>query len=129
MYEHFTPVKTKDYIPSGNQLLAFRKDAHFPGGLIDEIHVDFCAVSDNNDMYKRSLAAFLIGASEYSYYACTNGWGYRDGWSKWSPDYDRPLGQPNGTAVKTKTGWKRTFAGDGVRPTRVWLDTADESES
>ena len=35
------------------------------------------------DMYKRSLAAFLIGASNYSYYGCTNGWGYSDGWELW----------------------------------------------
>ena len=62
MYEHFTPIKTKDYIPLGNQLDVFRKDAHYDGGLIDEIHVDFCTVSATNSMYARSLAAFLIGA-------------------------------------------------------------------
>ncbi len=73
---------------------------------IDEVHVDHCRVDmgpnsshtpqNLRDMYRRSLAAFLIGASEYSYYACTNGWGFHLGWQHWSPDYDRPLGHPLG---------------------------------
>ena len=67
--------------------------------------------------------------SDYSYYACTAGWGFHDGWSKWSADYDRPLGAPNGTAVKTKTGWRRSFAGNGVNTTNVWLDTADQTDT
>ena len=92
MYEHFVP--NRPYVPAGNQLEVLKKDANFPGGLFVEAHVDFCNI--NNDMYKRSLAAFLIGASEYDYYACTNGWGFDDGWSKWSADYERALGAPNG---------------------------------
>ena len=80
MYEHFVPVRP--YIPGGNQLDNFRMDAHFDGGLIVEVHLDFCsfnaakASSSELAMYRRSLAAFLIGASKYSYYACTTGWGY-----------------------------------------------------
>jgi hypothetical protein len=111
MYEHFTPIKSAkmDYIPDGSQLAAFKKDGPL---FIDEVHVDNCRVDmpdlaggdgDRVDttttMYRSSLAAFLIGASEYSYYACTNGWGYADGWAHWSPDYDRPLGAPLGPAV------------------------------
>ena len=115
MYEHFVP--SRPYIPHGDQLAVFMSDEHFPGGLIDEIHVDFCRY--NTAMYNRSLAAFLIGASEYSYYACTEGWAYRMGWRHWSPDYDRPLGQPNGRATKTKTGWTRTFA-SGTRVRAVY---------
>lgn len=58
------------------------------------------APKELREMYRRSLAAFLIGASDYSYYACTNGWGFDLGWQDWSPDYDRPLGRPLG-CVKT----------------------------
>ena len=104
MYEHYTPTKlpTMDYTPDGSQLAAFKKDGPL---FIDEVHVDNCRVdmpnrtaggeSEHMDttttMYRSSLAAFLIGASEYSYYACTEGWGYADGWQHWSPDYDRPV--------------------------------------
>jgi hypothetical protein len=123
MFEHFVP--DRPYIPAGDQLVALKKDARFPGGLIAEAHVDFCNTKGNNDMYKRSLAAFLIGASEHDYYACTSGWGFDDGWSHWPADYDRPLGAPNGTAVKTATGWRRKFASG----TEVWLETKDQTDS
>ena len=43
-------------------------------------------------------------ASEFDYYACTQGWAYaRDGWSHWSADYDRPLGAPNVTKIGEMT--------------------------
>ena len=47
---------------------------------------------------------------------------YRDGWNQWSADYDRPLGAPNGTAVKTASGWRRSFSSG----TEVFLDTDDQ---
>ena len=129
MFEHFTPVRP--YIPAGNQLNALRADARYSGGLVVEAHVDFCSFNTTTgsaaelSMYRRSLAAFLIGAGPYAYYACTKGWGYHDGWNRWSADYDRPLGAPNGSAVKTKTGWRRSFASG----TQVWLDTDDATDS
>ena len=66
-------------------------------------------------------------ASEFDYYACTQGWAYaRDGWSRWSADYDRLLGAPNGSAVRTEAGiWRRRFASG----TTVWLETKDETDS
>ena len=118
MFEHFIP--DRPYIPGGDQLTALQNDAHFPGGLIAEVHVDSCSYT--SDIYNRSLAAFLIGASEHSYYACTEGWGFPSGWDKWNPDYDRPLGAPNGPAVRTGTSWQRTFASG----TSVWLETKDQ---
>lgn len=127
MYEHFTPTKTNDqYIPNGNQLAAFKHDGR--SELIAEVHVDSCQVAragngGGNQMYKASLAAFLIGASRYDYYACTTGWGFTDGWQHWSPDYDRPLGEPLGPANKTATGWRRQFSSG----TEVWLETRDEA--
>jgi hypothetical protein len=83
MYEHFTPLKAAgmDYVPTGNQLRAFRSDG---GQFIDEVHVDFCRVdmaggngssTPARDMYRRSLAAFLIGATDYSYVSALAGCG------------------------------------------------------
>ena len=125
MYEHFTPRKpaTSDYVPDGDQLAALMHDGA-TGKMIDEVHVDDCRVG--NSMYNRSLAAYLVGASEYSYYSCTEGWGFHDGWDVWSPDFDRPLGAPLGPATRTKGGrWTRKFASG----THVWLDTADQTDS
>ena len=71
-------------------------------------------------------AAVLIAASEYDYYACTSGWKFNDGWNQWSLDYDRPLGHPNGSAVRNEAGtWHRVFASG----TEVWLQTKDETDS
>lgn len=120
MFEHFVPVR--DYVPSGDQLAALRHAGRSPTSLITEVHVDFC--SYGNAMYNRSLAAFLIGASDYDYYACTEGWGFAKGWDKWSADYDRPLGVPLGTANRSKEGvWYRAFASG----TAVWLDTKSQT--
>ena len=119
MYEHFIPLHNSDYVPSGDQLKALTHDANHTGGLLVEVHVDFCRYgndmyplrgihmsSDSFDFpaafgsihgtfiprsrYNHSLAAFLIGASSYNYYACTDEWRYTSGWNKWSDDYDRP---------------------------------------
>lgn len=55
------------------------------------------------------LAAFLVGAQEYSYFIYN--WGYRmeHGCLEWYPELDRPLGEPLGDM--TRDGWtlKRQF--------------------
>jgi hypothetical protein len=99
------------------------------------VHVDFCgnppgsAAADalgyyGSAVYNASLAAFLIGARNYSYYACSGhqpsqqGWGMDQGWDQYSADYDRPLGEPLGDATySSKFGWHRRFA----LGTKVWL--------
>ena len=90
-----------------------------------------CVNGDTN-----SMAAFLIGAGEYSYYHCSfeNGkggtiWGSAsawpsvpDSWLDWIPEYDYSLGEPTGPATSEPstsnvTGllpnnahiWKRSF--------------------
>jgi hypothetical protein len=120
MFEHFIP--TRPYLPAGNQLTNLIKEHQ----QINEVHVDFCRKSkvgnssEGNLMYNRSLAAFLIGASNHSYYACTEGWGFDKGWSNWSPDFDRPLGAPVAAAGHTSGGvYHRKFASG----TAVWLNT------
>ena len=52
-----------------------------------------------------SLAAFLIGAEKYSYYACSRGWYIEPDWIKWHDEYDKPLGEPMGKAVLNGDVW------------------------
>jgi len=60
-----------------------------------------------------TLAAFLIGAGEYSYYG-TGGWiaeSLVDVELQWCRDYfERPLGAPLALAVKQDGVWRRSFA-------------------
>lgn len=89
-----------------------------------------CAHSDTN-----SLAAFLIGAGEFSYYHCAGSWGsdarwpaVPDAWLDWQPEYDAPLGAPLGLAAQRPSAaagaasgtslWSRSFASG----TRVEFD-------
>lgn len=86
-----------------------------------------CVDADTN-----SLAAFLIGAGEYSYYHCAPGWGsdarwpsVPDDWLDWRKEYDAPLGAPIGLARKHPSAtsahaslWSRSFASG----TRVAFD-------
>ena len=128
MFEHFVP--SRPYLPPVIDQLTGLKQAG-EHHIIAEAHVDFCRVDTGQpdgkllDMYKRSLAAFLIGASNYSYYACTNGWGYDNGWELWPADYDRPLGAPLGHASRNSAGvWRRDFALN----TSVFLATSDQTD-
>jgi hypothetical protein len=47
------------------------------------------------------LAAFLIGAGNYSYFSHSGGWTYND--FPWEPEYDMPLGAPLTPAVAVNT--------------------------
>ena len=86
-----------------------------------------CVDGDTN-----SLAAFLIGAGNYSFYHCAGGWSsdarwpaVSDAWLDWRPEYDWPLGAPSGPASKRPSAanastsvWTRSFASG----TRVEFD-------
>ncbi|XP_065183721.1 uncharacterized protein LOC135814524 [Sycon ciliatum] len=57
------------------------------------------------------LAAFLIGAGNYSYFGCGS-W-FTSALSidyQWKTSYEKPLGPPTGRAVKTELVYKRDFA-------------------
>ena len=69
------------------------------------------------------LAAFLIGAGEYSYFGCAVGWYIEPDWIVWHPEYDRPLGAPDGEAVFEDGVYHRTFASG----TKVTFDTTDNT--
>jgi hypothetical protein len=106
-----------------SELLAFAAT-----GAIVEVHPGYS--EDGSDNYceeiTNSLAAFLIGAGEGSYYHCSRGWisnssfpDADDEWLTWREEYDRPLGAPTGPAVKTGAVYTRGFASG----THVRFDT------
>jgi len=64
-----------------------------------------------------SLAAFLIGAEEGTYFGYSWGWRAEHGWFEWQPEFDKPLGPPKGPAVRAGNTWRREF-----EHASVWLD-------
>ena len=59
------------------------------------------------------IAAFLIGAGEYSYFGCGHWNSTASDMSPftWRPEYDKPLGAPKGPAQYSSSGmWSRAFA-------------------
>eukprot|EP01083_Nonionella_stella_P078864 216081_1 len=83
-------------------------------GILVEAHAHAC------DDITDTLAAFLIGANKYSYYACSDGWQWPDNWNKWWSQYDKPLGKPVGAAVKKGDVYSRSFESG----TNVTFDTS-----
>merc|ERR1712137_745038 len=72
----------------------------------------YSSAEDCSDLSASStLAAFLIGAGERSYYQCIVGWNEKTDpvAEVWRPEYDRPLGEPAGPAVKTLDEYRREF--------------------
>jgi hypothetical protein len=70
------------------------------------------------------LAAFLIGASENCYFACSSDWQIDPGypsvmsdWMTWHEEYSKPLGLPHGPAVKKSGVWSRVFGAGNVTVT------------
>jgi hypothetical protein len=104
-------------------------------GLTVQAHVgnlpagNACVDGDTN-----ALAAFLVGAGNYSDYHCSGAGGWSsnaawpaasDAWLDWLPEYDMPLGAPLGLATTVPTTapvaaslWSRSFASG----TRVEFD-------
>ncbi|CAA6690028.1 MULTISPECIES: putative glycoside hydrolase [unclassified Lentimonas] len=81
-----------------------------------EDHVDF------------KLGIFLAGAGEYSYYMYQDSVAGKDPQHIWSPSYidqfQRPLGAPNGDAIRDGFNYSRSF-----KHADLWLDlVAEESQ-
>ena len=55
------------------------------------------------------LACFLVAAQPNSYFCYT--WGYREklGTFEWYPEFDKPLGAPQGEARRAGWTYRRTF--------------------
>uniref|UniRef100_A0A1X7SV76 Uncharacterized protein n=1 Tax=Amphimedon queenslandica TaxID=400682 RepID=A0A1X7SV76_AMPQE len=68
------------------------------------------------------MAAFLIGAGKYCYFGCGLWNTQNDDKSAflWKPEYDKPLGTPNGPATYKNGVWRREFS----RGTTVEFDTS-----
>ena len=124
MFENFKREQGVGYVPAGSQLAALVSAAAVH--TVAEVHVDFCEYGSS--VYNQTLAAFLLGAGNYSYYACTRGWSVQQGGGEWYPDYDRALGAPLGPA--TSVGgeglvWYRRFASGTV----AFLNSTDAPPS
>jgi hypothetical protein len=72
------------------------------------------------------LAIFLVCAEKYSYFRIHEGYSANenDRWMRWFPEYDRPLGPPNGPATKDGFRYTRTF-----RHATVQLDIQNRTAS
>ena len=68
--------------------------------------------------FEFTLAAYLVVASETSYYGFSDGWYYNG--TRWHAEYDRPLGAPLADAERDAAGvWTRRF-----KHAHVTLDVA-----
>jgi len=83
---------------------------------IDEGHATARSDAQARAALVYPLAVFLICAEKYSYFRVHEGYSANeDGrWMRWFPEYDRPLGPPNGPAKKDGYRYCRTFANASV---------------
>lgn len=75
--------------------------------LMKKPHADQYAVAVENLEFP--LACFLIGAEKYCYFCYTWGWLPEYGAFDWYPEFDKPLGAPNGDAVQEGWTFRREF--------------------
>lgn len=110
MFENFRPNDTMS-VPHGNNLHQLFNETR-----VTEVHVDHC--TPGSALFNSTLAAYLVGAHEYTYYACTVGWTLNGGWTITPPEYKEALGAPSGNATRSSSGvWHRTFQHGAA----VWL--------
>ena len=93
-------------------------------GQVVQVHVPVYLDICNGDLTDY-IAAFLIGAGEYSYFGCGRWNTSNDDTSAfiWRPEYDKPLGAPTGPATYRNGVWKRKFS----RGTSVKFDTTTKT--
>jgi len=79
---------------------------------IDEGHATVQSDAQARAALVYPLAVFLICAEKYSYFRVHEGYSANedDRWMRWFPEYDRPLGPPDGPAKKDGYRYSRTFA-------------------
>jgi len=70
------------------------------------------------------LACFLVGAGENCYFCYSWGWLGEYGTFDWYPEFDRPLGPPEGEAVREGWTYQREFA-----HASVFVDLENKSAS
>ena len=93
---------------------------------IDEGHATVGSHAQARSGLTYPLAIFLVCAEKYSYFRIHEGYSANenDRWMRWFPEYDRPLGPPNGPATKDGFRYSRTF-----RHTTVQLDIQNRTAS
>lgn len=107
---------TEDAIESLMACAAAGSVCQAHAGYHGDEHASHCADITN------VLAAFLVGAGKYSYFACSTGWYYAS-WDHWNAEFDGPLGEPLAPATKVDGVWTRQFASG----TQVRFDTSNNT--
>lgn len=84
---------------------------------IDEGHATVGSHAQAQAGLTYPLAIFLVCAERYSYFRIHEGYSANenDRWMRWFPEFDRPLGPPNGPAMKDGFRYTRTFRHATVR--------------
>jgi len=122
-------VSYEDYVAKGidamqqaarqGKIIAFTTGFASPGnspGNTSEMGIDEQHATVASDARARAgltypLAIFLVCAEQHSYFRIHEGYSANenDRWMRWFPEYDRPLGPPNGPATKDGFRYTRTF--------------------
>ena len=78
---------------------------------IDEGHATVGSHAQARAGLAYPLAIFLVCAEKHSYFRIHEGYSANenDRWMRWFPEYDRPLGPPNGPATKDGFRYSRKF--------------------
>ena len=78
---------------------------------IDEGHATVKSQAQARAALTYPLAIFLVCAEKHSYFRIHEGYSANenDRWMRWFPEYDRPLGPPNGPAKKSGYRYSRSF--------------------
>ncbi|MCP4312469.1 MAG: hypothetical protein GY790_14490 [Bacteroidetes bacterium] len=95
------------------------------GSGIDDTRMDAGENSQIQDRLTYSLAIFLICAEKYSYFLAHDGYSVNSDdssvWLKTFPEYSKPLGPPQGPAIRDGAVYTRKY-----EHTSVWLDIEHE---
>ena len=104
---------------------------------IDEGHATVGSHAQARAGLTYPLAIFLVCAEKHSYFRIHEGYSANenDRWMRWFPEYDRPLGPPNGPATKDGFRYSRSFQHAKVQldihnrtASIQWQETATGSE-
>ncbi len=97
------------------KIIAFTAGLSTPGNTsvmgIDEGHATAGSEAKARVALVYPLAVFLICAGKYSYFRVHEGYSANENnrWMRWFPEYDRPLGPPNGPAKRDGFRYTRMF--------------------
>ena len=124
-FHHVGQVSYEEYVAKGidamqkaarqGKIIAFTAGLSAPENSsemgIDEAHATVANDEEARAALAYPLGIFLICAEKYSYFRVHEGYSANgnDHWMRSFPEYDRPLGPPNGPADKDGFRYHRTF--------------------